>query len=98
MGRRASINCCCSCAAAAARAALRAALAWSRAIAGRTSAAVQAAPGRPQTHGCQLLPQLIAPGRSAQQILAVAALQGLELGNALLQHSQALGVALQALP
>ncbi len=43
----------------------------------------------------QLLPQAVAPGDQFGQVLAVAALQGLELGHPLLQQGQALRVALQ---
>lgn len=64
-------------------------------LAGGGFGGLQARQGRLGIRPGQLLAQLVAPGDQFGQALAVAALQGLELGHALLQQGQALRVALQ---
>ncbi len=64
-------------------------------LAGGGFGGLQARQGGLRIRPGQLLAQLVAPGDQFGQGLAMAALQGLEQGHALLQQGQAVGVALQ---
>ena len=64
-------------------------------LAGSLLRQLQGLQGSFATAGGQLLPQAIAQGDQASQILAMAPLQGLELGHALLQLRQAFWVTIK---